>query len=428
MTEHKTFKRHVRERMARTGESYTTARRHLLARAQASPPSHPSRAREVPAGAGVHSATTAMKVLLDEAGHEVGEASLLLAGGGIGIGVFAFRYPEFSSFFLAGRHLWHDDLAFLQGLAGRVGATLEVRETGSRAKARRDLVEMLAHGPVVAFVDLATLGYRGGVEAYYVVVVHDVDESAGTARISDLSEVPLDVPLPALDEARAKHRKFKRRLVRLADVPADPDLQAAGRAGLRACVEAFDDPPMKGSNFRLKGLEVLADRMRGTGKDSWAEVFPPGPRRWGALASFYEYVEHYGSGGGLLRPFFAEALREAGRRLGADPAGAVHAYTALGDAWSRAARSALPPEVPAFAALRARIDATYASYYGDGLAARPQLEALAEERREATRSPFPLDEVAAQEHLDGLADQVAELARREQAALDLLTDLQEAAG
>ncbi|MDO3704994.1 hypothetical protein Q3W71_25330 [Micromonospora sp. C28SCA-DRY-2] len=51
MTHQRTFKARVRSRMAKTGESYTTARRHLLARAQTTPaePAAPAAAPAEPA-------------------------------------------------------------------------------------------------------------------------------------------------------------------------------------------------------------------------------------------------------------------------------------------------------------------------------------------------------------------------------------------
>ncbi len=42
--------------------------------------------------------------------------------GGVGAGVVAFHYDkeDFSSFFIAGRHLWQDDLAYIQSACVRL--------------------------------------------------------------------------------------------------------------------------------------------------------------------------------------------------------------------------------------------------------------------------------------------------------------------
>lgn len=410
MTRHKSFKQRVRDRMTKTGERYTTARRQLLG--------HTAPDAEPPSYAGVHAATTAFRLLLRHAGHAASERTLLAAGGGVGIGVFAFHYEHFSSLFLAGRHLWHDDLAFLQGLAGRFDCTLEVRETSGRKKAERDLFEMLEHGPVVAFVDLGTLGHRGPVEAYYLVTVLDADPEAGTARIADLADAPLEVPLATLADARAKHRKFAHRLMRIERAPSELPWSRAVADGLWACAEGLVASPMKGfgRNFTLDGLDDLVRRMRGGGKDGWETVFPPGPRRWAALSAVYEYVEHYGTGGGLLRPFFASALRGAARHLNTDARRAADAYAALGEAWSDAAAHALTDEVPAFARLKGLIDDTYATYYAQEAGANEALEDLRRRRAELTGGEDALNGGDAAAHLEGLADRVANLAEAEREA------------
>lgn len=416
MTRNKTFKKRVRDRMAKTGERYAAARRHLV----------PSDAPSGTSGdtsndaAGVHAATTALRILLRHAGHDVPEPALVLAGGGVGIGVFAFRYDEFSSLFLAGRHLWHDDLAFLTGLARRLDTQLEVRETGGAKKARTDLLEMLEDGPVAAFVDLGTLGHRGGTEAYYVVTVLSADEDAGTARIADLAPSPIEVPLDRLKQARAKHRSFKNRLVRIAATPETLDLEGAISAGLHACVRGFDDPPMKGSNFRLDGLDTLAKRMRGSGKDAWSETFPPGPRLWSALASFYEYVERYGTGGGLMRSLFASSLSDVAHLGGRDLSPAAEAYAKLGSAWTDAANAALPDDVPALAELRATIDRTYDAYLVHGQDGADEIAEAQAHREALLARPFPLPDDAAMRLVHGLSQHVEALVELERDALDAL--------
>ena len=422
MTKQRHFKTRVRDRMAKTGESYTAARRQLLVQRGDASTEPATDGYEVEDLAGVHSATTAFRLLLRHSGHDVLEEDLLAIGGGIGIGVFAFRYDDFSSLFLAGRHLWHDDLLFIERLADRLGVELDVRETGSGAKAERDLFAALEQGPVIAFVDLGSLQYRGGVEAYYVVTVLEASEESGTARIADLAEEPVDVPLERLSEGRARHRKFKNRLVRIARAPKRIDVAAALPGGLRACIDGFRNPRMPGyhRNFTVDALDTLAGRMRGAGKDSWKQVFPPGPRLWGALAAFYEYVEHYGTGGGLMRPFWAESLATAGSRTGLDLASVSHAYGDLGRAWSEAAHAALPDDVDAFASLRRTIDDTYATYYASATGAADELDRLRDERRKQVHADFPLSDADTHRHVEHLADHVDGLAARERAALDAL--------
>ena len=107
MTSHKHLKTRVRARMQRTGESYTTARRIVLAgRAQDDGSQPPADV------AGLTPEATTLRVLLARAGivaphtqRPWTEAMLLGMTGGIGISVFSFRYEadDVSTLFLGAR-------------------------------------------------------------------------------------------------------------------------------------------------------------------------------------------------------------------------------------------------------------------------------------------------------------------------------------
>src|SRR5579871_6577214 len=93
MTVRKHLKQLVRARMQKTGESYSTARRHVIAKvAQAS--TDPALRWHFP---GNNPATTALRVLLAHAGmrdphtgEPFSEAMLFGLAGGAGVGVFPF--------------------------------------------------------------------------------------------------------------------------------------------------------------------------------------------------------------------------------------------------------------------------------------------------------------------------------------------------
>src|SRR5262249_58634989 len=133
VTARKHLKQLVRARMQKTGESYAAARRHVLAQAE-QPPGDPALRWHFP---GNVPATTALRVLLAHAGlrdpysgEPFSEAALFGLAGGLGVGVFSFLYEkqDFASFFVAGRHLLHDDLAYLRRACERLGAGVTVCE------------------------------------------------------------------------------------------------------------------------------------------------------------------------------------------------------------------------------------------------------------------------------------------------------------
>jgi hypothetical protein len=361
MTAHKHFKQLVRSRMKKTGEGYATARRHIL---RQSAPGEP--ARDLPWHfAGSVPATTALRGLLAHAGVRdphtgapFSEAMLFGIAGGIGIGVFSFLYEQenFASFFLAGRHLLHDSLAYLRNACKRLGIEPVVHETAGAKAAEQHLRSALAGGrPCVAWVDAAHLPHRAlpavaSGSAYHVISVYRIDEAGQTASIGDRTDAPITISLADLAKARARIKKDKHRLLSIPDSASPADLAALVRGGLRACYDGLAGAggiKSAATNFSLKAIRLWADRLHGS-KDNerWERVFARGPRLWQGLTSVYDFIEHYGTGGGLCRPLFAEFLTEA-VSAGADVrlADLASRYAELGRAWSALADAALPDEV-----------------------------------------------------------------------------------
>ena len=423
MTARKHLKARIRARMAHTGERYAAARAHIV----------PGAPGEPPLTRGINPAANALRVILADIGLDIDEPGALTIGGGAGIGVFQFHYAKegFSSLFLAGRHAWADDLRFIDAAVRRLGLEPHVSETGARRIADRQLRDALEDGrPVVAWVDLAELEtrgypaeYRGG--AYHVVVVRALDEGRGVATLDDLANDPIDVPIETLARARARIAKFRHRLLRIppdATPPTADRVSSAIHAGLDATIDGFDHPRTR--NFSLDALADWSARLRGTGKDSWGTVFPRGQRLWAGLASIHRYTEHYGSGGGLLRPQVAAGLRAAVEHVGnAGLADVAAHYDDLGARWTALARAALPDDVPAFRRTRDLQDHRAALYAEHGRDAATEIAATWAETaaiRAAMTEAFPLDERATRSLLDELAARVDAIHEGETAALEAL--------
>lgn len=448
MTAQKHLKALVRARMAKTGERYAAARRQiLLARpgngtpAPALPPADASVAWHF---AGVVPATTALRVLLANAGvrnptngEPFGEAMLFGIAGGVGIGVFQFFYEQqdFASFFLGGRHLWHDDELYLRNALKEVGITPVVEESTTARAAEKQLREMLAAGPCVAWVDAATLPHRGmpkwmAGSTYHVVTVYRADGDDGVL-IGDMTDNPVRLTMADLTESRLRIKKQKCRLLQVRPNPAAAaklDLRTLVFAGLRRCREVLLKPVMKmaPANFKLDALRDWAERMDSDkGKDSWGRVFAPGKHLWTALTSVHDFIENYGTGGGLCRPTFAEFLDESAQLLEDQRlVSLARRYERLGEDWSALADAALPADVPAFARARALLDARmeHLTAEADGAAVRKAWDELDALKREAAES-FPLSADACLALRRGLKQRVLALHRDEVAALDELSKL-----
>jgi hypothetical protein len=433
MTTHKHLKARVRARMSRTDERYAVARARVTASDRNG--SGLPVARGIRHFGGANPATTALRALVTHAGvlapdgDPLSEGLLLVIGGGIGAGVFSFRYQadDVSTLFLAGRHRWEDDAEFLREAARRLGLTSSFSETGGRIAAARNLHEALSAGPAIAWVDLAELGTRGFPSewsggAYHVVVVYEIDDRTGVVTLGDLAGLPVQLPLDTLVRARDRIVKFRNRVLTLTTGDRSDPVGAA-ISGVRDGIRALDDPRRR--NFGLRAFRDLADRIHGSrGKDAWSRVFPRGRHLFVALQAVHRHVEGYGSGGGLIRPLFAAGLAEAAAISGNDGlAEAGDRYAALGRAWTELAHAALPDDVPLLKESR-RIQVTgERDYRIHGAAAVPALEAGWARLREIEREvadDFPLSENDTDDLLAGLRGRLLAISSHELEALDVL--------
>lgn len=319
MTEHKHLKQLVRARMQKTGESYSTARRQIVRQAPDTPGSN-SLPHHFPGNIPV---VTALRSLLAHAGVRnphtkapFSEAMVFGLAGGIGAGMFAFHYAKenFSSFYIAGRHGWQDDANWSAGARKRLGVKAIVKESSGVKPAEKHLREFLEGGrPVMGWVDASHLPHRrmpaawsGG--GYHVITIYGIDDAAGTASIGDLADGPTTISLDALAEARGRIKKFKNRVLALEPAGKTTALEPLVRASIEACVDGLVKCKMK--NFRLDAFNTWADKLDGSkAADSWEKIFPPGPLFYQGLWSVYEFIEHFGTGGGRCRMTFPPCAR-----------------------------------------------------------------------------------------------------------------------
>ncbi len=361
MTAQKHLKQLIRARMQKTGERYATARRHLIGNFQ-NQNTDPTTRWHFP---GNVPATTALRILLTHhgvraphTGEPFTEAMLFGLAGGIGIGVFAFYYQkeDHASFFLAGRHQWHDDAAYLDEALQRFGVKSVIQESGGAKAAEQQLRSALESGPCVVWVDMAELPHRampkeysGG--GYHVVVAYRINDD-NTALIGDLTDAPISISLADLARSRVRIKKQKHRFLSLPETSSNVklDMKSLVQAGLQRCHEVLLHPTLPGmkSNAKLDALKTWAQRLHNSkDKESWETVFKPGANLWRGLTWIYDCVENYNTGGGLCRPMFAEFLQEAGTALkDAKLTALSEQYAALGRQWSELAEAALPDDVP----------------------------------------------------------------------------------
>ena len=432
MTAHKHLKERIRARMARTGESYTTARRHVL---NALPPS------EYQLLGGVHPDTHAIAgvlanrgLLAPHTGQPLSEAMVLGAGGGLGAGyiLWQFKARDLRSLVLGFRNSWQYPDRWARRTCRRLGVPAAVHETGSTRKADDELRAAVGQGvPAIAWADQQALGYRhlpAWLEGYGgpPVTIYGIDDDAGTALVDDRNRAPLTVPLDALAAARARVGSYKHRLLVLDAPAAELDaggLRAAVRDGLAEQVEHLSQ---RSDSFSLpafrKWARLLTDTRNAKG---WPTVFADRVSLFDACLSVYENLEPAaGWDGGNLRGLYAEFLDEAAGLLDAPALGkAAAAYREAAARWHEVAETALPAGREPFAEARRLTDQLQAQVER-GDAAQQAAAATAADLwalRDRWRQEFPGDDQDVETLLTTLASTVAAACDAEEAALGELT-------
>jgi hypothetical protein len=172
------------------------------------------------------------------------------------------------------------------------------------------------------------------------------------------------------------------------------------REGLRACHAGLTGegaPKSARKNFSLEALRVWGDRLHGSkDKERWEHVFAPGHRLWRGLVSVYDFIENYGTGGGLCRPLFAEFLAGAADVLKKPVLGSLAGrYAELGHAWSELAEAALPDSVPELRAVKELHSRKAELTNSDGPAAAGEVRtcwAGLDEAKRRAKEAFPLSD------------------------------------
>lgn len=310
-------------------------------------------------GNGIHApgrvaTTTALRILLANAGIRASEEMVFGIAGGIGAGVFTFNYGRegWSSLFIAGRHLWHDFDVYLRNASLRFGFEPVVTESGGARTAERQLREMLqAHGACIAWVEMSGLPYRAvpttmSGSGYHVLTVYGIDDATGTVTVGDLAAEPDTISLQHLTSARGRIKKDNHRLLALGGERTPRDLRSMVIEGLTACHGGLVEGRME--NFTIKAFERMGMRaFDEKDRERWEKIFPIGHNLLRALTSLNDYIEHYGTGGGLSRTIFADFLEEASQATDIAGLSALAArYREIGRGWSELAAAALPDDVP----------------------------------------------------------------------------------
>jgi Butirosin biosynthesis protein H, N-terminal/Domain of unknown function (DUF4872) len=371
VTKQKHLKQLIRARMAKTQESYSTARRHIV---DDSPPeNYVLRGGVHPETATIANVLANRAVVSPHSDEPLTEAMVLGIGGGLGAGYILWEFKEhnLTTLVFGFRNQWQYPARWMDKTCTRLGISASIHETGGPAKAASQLTDALARGlPAIAWIDQQTIGYRhlpdylsgwGG----HPVVVYALQNDA--SLIDDRNLEHLTVPTDVVSAARGRITSYKNRLVVIDESSGELDeavLRKAVVDGIEECIAHLNQPS---DSFSLpawrKWARLVADTRN---KKAWPKVFEKATGLFGALVSVYESVA-----GGTLRNLYASFLDEAAEIVEASELQAV--ATSWRDAdrlWHAVAQRALPDEEPFTSVRRALDDYGTALNEGDAGSAR----------------------------------------------------------
>lgn len=430
MTRQKHLKDAVRARMARTGERYTTAHRHLTGE----PPS-PQR-EGVPAGyatfgGGRHHDSALLTHVLAAAGvvaeHDgapLDEPIVAGLAGGVGFMYFSFSYAGHLPTMTIVPRI--HPRPFAAGALQRAGITHHVTETTSTAKAARELDAALGAGRTpICTIDRAALPHQVWADRFAGAEPYDVGVAGrrGDVLLLDdecLEPIPMDAD--AFAAARAGHARSKHRMVVVDDGAPRVDVAAAVRAAVAVTVHDLTEDVMPGNfagNFGLRGLAKWADAVADRrGPKGWSRLFDSGPAFGHAMRRLHDCLTYDHSSPGAMRPLYADFLTTAATLTG-DTAlrEASDGYARAGELWAEIADAAVQG---AMAPYRSLLERRLELLMGRGAEAVDELTALT---REVTALTAGLDVSEADRHerLDAIAEPAARVVAIEREACAALS-------
>ena len=387
MTRQKHLKERVRARMSKTGESYTAARRRVVA---ARPEAENTTSGYVLRG-GTHPDTAALANTLANAGvtadsKPLGEELILGIGGGVGAGYILWQFtgrPPIAT--LGFRNQWQYPDRWLVKTCSRLGIEADVHETSGHVTAMRTLREAISkEGPKpLVWIDMQEIGYWhfperfSGMGGYPVVVV---DERDGRFFIDDRNSAAVSVAEATLRAARGRVSSYRNRLVTL-EAPAEIPMHILAEAIETGLEDQVRHLGSDSDSFSLPAWRKWARMLTDTKhKKGWANAFADQKGLFGVLLTVYESIESSGFGGGSLRGLYARFLdtaadvvdRPALRRV-------AEGYRDLDKQWVGLAERCAPSHEEPFSRARELIDALHEHVLDGGDAQRPAADLTAQE-------------------------------------------------
>lgn len=353
MTDRRALKQLVRQRMSRTGETYTTAHRHVTARAGGA--AQPGITPGYPGfGAEQHRPSALARHLLDQAGLRISEPLACGLGGGIGFLYAVFEYASVPHPMLT-VVAQHHPQPWLESVAQHLGINLRTVHSSRPGPALAKLDATLDGGRAAQLtVARGLLPWHPDVPELESAEPYDVvlaGRDGADYLVDDADPEPHRIDAERLGAAWAGHRKGRFALTTVEPVSGTPDLAAAVRAAIRTTHAHLTGPVLGNSfdaNLGLSGMQRLAADLADTRtKRGWVRRFET-PQTFAVVAGrLAECLTWAYTAPGATRPLYATFLAEASEVAGLDLGDAAAAATDSGRLWTRMADVAGAPDAAA---------------------------------------------------------------------------------
>ena len=383
----------------------------------------------------VHNHLSHRGVEAPHTGKPYSEALLLGVSGGAVMGYFSFAYEGYDPM---ARILTRNTFDPWEKMLSRLGVIQQVAQTANPVKGKSNLLDQLELGTApIVWADTFLLPYNklpkdSGMWAMFPLVVYGYDEAAGSAWIADRARVPLEVDTQILDEARARVKKDKNRLVSL-DPPNPDKLKAAVKQGIWDCVQLFTEKPPKGSrnNFGFAAYQRWADVLvRPKARESWQQVFPPGEKMYAGLCSAFSDIRTFAKDDGEFsaaeRGLYADFLDEASILLNQPVLKeTAKQFRKSAQTWLGLSDTLLPDSVDLFGESRRLILQKHSLFLEQGSKALHeigQINTRLDEIKTQMKTDFPLDESGTAKLCENVREHILRVHDIEQEAVNGLRD------
>ncbi len=342
MTEHRSRKTLVRARMARTGESYTTAHRHVVGTPAATGiaglvPGYPA------FGAHDHRVSSLTRHVLGQAGVPVSEPTACGLGGGIGFCYAVFDYKSVPHP-LVTIVAQHHPRPWLEATVDHLGLTATTVTSSAPARAMAKLDATLDGGrPAWIVVGRSLLPWHDeapgmeGADPFPVVVA---GRAGGEYLIDDGAAEPRRIDADALVPAWSAYRKGRLGITTIDRPMPEVDLAAGVIAALATTVDDLRGPVLHNyfdANMGLSGIARWASELRDQTKHGWPRRFSDPAAFRIAMGRVAECLTWQYTAPGGTRPTYAAFLAEAAGIAGLELGEAAALARRAGETWTAVA-------------------------------------------------------------------------------------------